>query len=105
MHVRRLALLLSLVGIALAPARPATAAELIADISQRLVAITTGFTGADVLLFGATEGKGDVIVIVRGPGSDVVVRQKERVAERGVAPAYHRHFLPPVEGAVANRAS
>lgn len=80
MHVRRLALLLSLVGIALAPARPATAAELIADISQRLVAITTGFTGADVLLFGATEGKGDVIVIVRGPGSDVVVRQKERVA-------------------------
>lgn len=61
-------------------ATPAPADELIADISQHLVAITTGFTGADVLLFGATGGDGDVVVIVRGPENTEVVRRKERIA-------------------------
>jgi uncharacterized protein (TIGR02186 family) len=63
----------------LAPA--ATAAEpLIADISTHFIAITTGFTGANMVLFGATEGSGDIIVVVRGPEHDVVVRRKSRVA-------------------------
>lgn len=62
-------------------AGPAHAAdELVADISQHLVAITTGFTGADVLLFGATEGEGDVVVVVRGPEETRMVRRKGRVA-------------------------
>ena len=34
---------------------------LVADLSQHLVGITTGFAGADVLLFGAVEGHGDVV--------------------------------------------
>jgi len=53
-------------------------AQLIVDLSNHLVAITTGFTGTEVLLFGTTEGKGDVIVVVRGPESEVVVRRKGR---------------------------
>ena len=40
---------------------------LVADASRHLVAITTGFVGTKVLLFGATEGEGDVIIVVRGP--------------------------------------
>lgn len=56
------------------------AQELIVDLSQHLVAITTGFTGADVLLFGAAEQGEDVIVIVRGPPTRTVVRRKARVA-------------------------
>lgn len=53
-------------------------AQLIVDLSDHLVAITTGFTGTEVLLFGTTEGKGDVVVVVRGPESEVVVRRKAR---------------------------
>lgn len=59
---------------------PARAEQLIVDISQHLVAITTGFTGADVLLFGVREGTGDIVVVVRGPPERTVVRRKDRVA-------------------------
>lgn len=52
---------------------------LIADLSENLIAITTGFTGTDVLLFGTTEGTGDIIVVVRAPESAVKVRRKERI--------------------------
>lgn len=59
---------------------PRASAQLVADLSSHLVAITTGFTGTDVLLFGATEGKGDVVVVVRGPQRREVVRRMDRVA-------------------------
>jgi uncharacterized protein (TIGR02186 family) len=52
---------------------------LVADLSNHLVAITTGFTGTDVLLFGATDGPGDVVIVVRGPAKDVTLRKKERL--------------------------
>jgi len=52
---------------------------LVADLSENLIAITTGFTGTDVLLFGATDGAGDIIVVVRAPESGVKVRRKERI--------------------------
>ncbi len=58
---------------------PARANTLVADLSRHLVAITTGFAGTDVLLFGATEGEGDVVVIVRGPDRPVVMRRKTQV--------------------------
>jgi uncharacterized protein (TIGR02186 family) len=62
-------------------AAPAGAAEpLIADITTHFIAITTGFTGANMVLFGATDGMGDIIVVVRGPERDAVVRRKSRVA-------------------------
>ncbi len=53
--------------------------ELVADLSDHLVAITTGFTGADVLLFGAVEGEGEIVVTMAGPRGDVTVRRKGRV--------------------------
>ena len=58
----------------------ARAEGLVADLTSHLVAITTGFTGASVVLFGATDGPGDVIVAVRGPEREMTVRQKSRVA-------------------------
>lgn len=62
-------------------AAPAHAAEpLIADLTSHLINITAGFSGANVVLFGATDGPGDVVVIVRGPPHDTVVRKKTRVA-------------------------
>lgn len=81
--MRRLALLLLLV---LPPLGGVRAAEpLVADLSKHLVAITTGFAGTDVLLFGAIEemdgGKtGDVVVVVRGPNKAETLRRKDRAA-------------------------
>lgn len=62
----------------IAPAASATL--LIADLSSTEIAITAGFSGAELLLFGAVEGKGDVVVVVRGPAHREVVRRKMRVA-------------------------
>jgi uncharacterized protein (TIGR02186 family) len=62
-------------------AAPSAAAEnLIADLTQHLIPITTGFTGAAVVLFGATDGPGDVVVVVRGSNREVTVRRKSRIA-------------------------
>jgi uncharacterized protein (TIGR02186 family) len=58
----------------------ARAEGLVADLTSHLIAITTGFTGASVVLFGATDGLGDVVVAVRGPEREMTVRRKSRVA-------------------------
>jgi uncharacterized protein (TIGR02186 family) len=81
MKVRGLKLLALAAALALTPIpRGLHAQGLVADASRYLVAITTGFVGTDVLLFGATEGEGDVIIVVRGPARREVVRRKGRHA-------------------------
>jgi uncharacterized protein (TIGR02186 family) len=76
---RMLRLMIPLLIVAVAT--PGTVrAELVADLSAHLVAITTGFTGTKVLLFGTTGGTGDVVVVVRGPENAEAVRRKGRKA-------------------------
>jgi uncharacterized protein (TIGR02186 family) len=58
----------------------AAAQTLSADLSSHLIAITTGFTGGSVVLFGTTDGPADVIAVVRGPDRSVVVRRKSKIA-------------------------
>lgn len=59
---------------------PAKADEpLVTDIDDHLVAITAGFTGTELLVFGSTQRSGDVVIVVHGPKEDVVVRRKERI--------------------------
>lgn len=65
---------------ALAAAHGGRAADLAVDLSDHLIAITAGFSGTDLLLFGATEGEGDVVVVVRGPPDRIAVRRKVRIA-------------------------
>lgn len=77
--IRRLLLGLLALAAALAAPGAGRAAPLVADLTSHLVAITTGFTGTDVVLFGATDGPGDVIVVVRGPEREMVVRRKSRI--------------------------
>ncbi|MCK6454123.1 MAG: TIGR02186 family protein [Alphaproteobacteria bacterium] len=73
-------LLLALIAAGqVAPGGKARAEPLVADLSSHLIAITTGFTGAEVLVFGATDGEGDVAVIVRGPEREEIVRRKQRM--------------------------
>lgn len=55
------------------------AQPLVADLSRHLVAITTGFAGTEVLLFGAVDGPGEVVVMVRGPNEPMRVHRKSRV--------------------------
>jgi uncharacterized protein (TIGR02186 family) len=78
-HGRSLPLLLLVLFWAVS-SRPAAAEPLAADVSSHLIAITTGFTGSEVVLFGSTDGPGDVIVLVRGPEGRATVRRKGRVA-------------------------
>jgi len=59
---------------------PAHAQALVADLTSHLVAITTGFTGASVVLFGAIDRPGDVVVVARGPDREMTVRRKTRIA-------------------------
>jgi uncharacterized protein (TIGR02186 family) len=58
---------------------PVAAEELVADLSDHLVEITMGFEGTELLLFGAVEGEGEVVVLVHGPTEDVTVRRKDKV--------------------------
>ena len=69
-----------LLALSLSCSESAARAEgLVADLTSHLIAITTGFTGASVVLFGATDGPGNVIVAVRGPEREMTVRRKSRV--------------------------
>jgi uncharacterized protein (TIGR02186 family) len=58
----------------------AKAQPVVVDLSKNFVAITAGFTGTEVLLFGATSGYGEVVVVIEGPRQDIAVRRKEKVA-------------------------
>ena len=78
--MRGLARMLVVVFCGLGFARVAVAQELVTDLTDHLVQITTAFHGANVVLFGTAPGGGDVVVTVRGPSRDVVVRRKHRVA-------------------------
>ncbi len=80
MRRRALALVLLLA------ATPAAATEdLVSGLSQDTVEITSNYTGTDIVVFGAIEhpedaGVNDVVVVVRGPGANLTVREKQWVA-------------------------
>ena len=73
--------------IAFQAAPPAAAAEgegrdepLLIALSTQRIEIDSNFAGTSILLFGATDMVGDVVVSVRGPEEPVVVRRKLRSA-------------------------
>lgn len=98
-RVRRVAAALAVAVAGMSAQETFASTNLIADLSSREIAITAGFSGTELLLFGAVEGSGDVVVVVRGPKRRELVRRKERVAGIWVngrtvafenAPAYYR---------------
>ncbi len=84
-----LSLMLAPVAQAQAPyARPLHNEGIQTGLSTNNIAITAGFSGADLTIFGSLEdadpqvarqGRYDVIVVLEGPGQPVVVRRKDRV--------------------------
>ena len=84
---QRLALILCLILPLLMAAlpRPATAEEVVMGLSQSSVAITTNFSGSDILIFGAIkretaipEGDVSVIVTISGPSTPLTIRRKDK---------------------------
>ena len=82
---RLLGLILCFALLGLAP--PLDAADvgvgddfLVVDLSTHHIEIGSRFTGASLIMFGATRSPGDVVVVVRGPSSAVAVRRKEPTA-------------------------
>lgn len=68
-------------------ARPAAAAEeLVSGLSTDFVQITSNFAGTEIVLFGAIENSDpfavpadhDIVLVVRGPETDMIVRRRER---------------------------
>ncbi len=57
-----------------APAMP----ELIVDLSQARVSITSAFQGESLLLFGMFDPPGEIVVVVQGPAARETVLRKER---------------------------
>lgn len=95
------AMALTLAAGVLLAGSPARSQELMADLSNHLIAISTAFTGTDVVLFGAVAAEGDIAVVVRGPGQSVVVRRmvehvgiwiNERQMTFAGVPSFYRVF-------------
>jgi uncharacterized protein (TIGR02186 family) len=78
--MRRRLRLAALVATTLLAAWPARAERLVADLSAHLIGITTAFVGTDVVLFGTSDGGGDIVVTVVGPRRNQIVRRKSQIA-------------------------
>lgn len=94
-----------------APA-PAVAPERVeADVSTRTVAVTTQFTGTEIIVFGsvtnsrqetAEAGYYDVVILVEGSGAPSVVRLKEKFGGLWVNAAQVRFDGFPLYSAIAS---
>jgi uncharacterized protein (TIGR02186 family) len=59
--------------------QPAHSKPLVADISSNFITIHTAFEGTELMLFGARNDPGDIVVVIRGPMRDATVRRKDRI--------------------------
>jgi uncharacterized protein (TIGR02186 family) len=64
--------------ILLTVALPASGRELVIDLTKDAIPITVNFVGSDLMLYGASEDGGDVLVVVRGPNRDETIRRKKK---------------------------
>lgn len=103
-------LLLIFVFAAVATAEPAKE-SVEADASTRQVAITSSFTGTEILVFGAVEnstqssataGTYDVVVVVQGATVPVIVRKKSEVGGLWFNTSYVRFVSLPSYYAIAS---
>lgn len=59
---------------------PANAAPLVADLSNYRISMDANFSGTRLFLFGVRNEGGDIVVVVRGPQKNYLVRKKEEFA-------------------------
>ena len=83
---------------------------LVPEVSQRDIQIQYGFTGAELLLFGAIVYPGgeppsdqsDIVVVLKGPPQSIVLREKQKVAGIWVNAASSEYRSAPAYYAVAS---
>jgi uncharacterized protein (TIGR02186 family) len=99
-HLLTLALLLMppLANAQLVPQPEAItlAGPMVADISQRDIQIHSGFTGTQLLIYGARNVRGDLVIAVRGPTANVTLRRKERNAGMWMHVEQHKYDQLPL---------
>ncbi len=81
--VRALILILALgLAFAAAPGRAGAQDGFAAEVSERLIEITSDFRGARLTIFGVAPQRrqGDLVVVLRGPSEQVTVKRKRQVA-------------------------
>lgn len=72
--IRLLAIVLCFIGAS------AQASPLIADLSNYGITMDSSFNGTRLFVFGARSAGGDVVVVIRGPSKDYIIRKKREVA-------------------------
>ncbi len=94
------------------PAANACAERIVVSVSTHVVRITSNFTGAELVLFGAVErdsasvprkGGYDIVVTVAGPRQDLVTFRKERVAGIWINTRSHVFDAPSYLAVLSNR--
>ena len=53
--------------------------KVVADLSDDFVAVSEGFSGARITVFGALRGASDIALVIEGPAADAHVRAKKKV--------------------------
>ncbi len=79
----RLVLIAALLAPAFAFAQPEDVSltnPMVADVSQHVVEIRSDFNGTQLLIFGARNVPGDIVIAVRGPTGFATLRRKDRIA-------------------------
>ena len=56
------------------------ASPMVADVSQNTIEIRSDFNGAQLLIFGARNVPGELVIVVRGPKIIANLRRKDRIA-------------------------
>lgn len=94
--------LIAILALYLGAISTLSAQDVVTDLSEREIDIRYSFDGANLLLFGAVERSGlepsspfDVIVVVRGPSEDIIVRQKQRMVGIWVNQDVHTFAAAP----------
>ena len=108
-------LALALVGSVIMIASPATATptQVVADLSNSHVDITSSYHGTELLMFGAYEGMpgDDIVLVVQGPPTDIIQRRKAKRAGIWInvettvwqqAPAFYHVFATDELPAIAS---
>ena len=58
---------------------PATATPVVADLSNYDIMMDSSYNGTRMFVFGARADNGDIVVVIRGPKKNYIVRKKEEI--------------------------
>lgn len=75
--IRRFLIVLACLFLCAAPAQAARKA--VADLSQDFVAVSEGFSGANLMVYGLMKAWGDIAIVIEGPPAQAKVREKKKI--------------------------